>query len=159
MSVVMTQAPPASRAAWRSIVFPILAGLFALVGGRLLLGLVADTDGLFAAAGHMLARVAHNGFVLYVGSMLLVAVVTVHLDKGFFNANGGWELPAMVIAGALAIDFGGMGKYTLDHLIGPTVFTAGSVRLYLIAGAVVLALLTLAARRKAPQQTAKPSST
>jgi len=53
---------------------------FVLVGGLLLIGLVADTDGLFAAAGHMLARVAHNGFVLYVGSMLLVAVVTAVLN-------------------------------------------------------------------------------
>jgi len=53
---------------------------FVLVGGLLVIGLVADTDGLFAAAGHALARVAHNGVVLYVGSMLLVAAVTAVLN-------------------------------------------------------------------------------
>ena len=43
MSAVVTQAPPASRAAVRNIVFPILAGLFALGGWFFLEGL---TEGL-----------------------------------------------------------------------------------------------------------------
>ena len=53
---------------------------FVLVAGLLLIGLVADADGLFAAAGHALARIARNGLVLYAGSMLLVAVVTAVLN-------------------------------------------------------------------------------
>ncbi len=53
---------------------------FVLVAGLLLIGLVADADGLFAAAGHALARLARNGVVLYAGSMLLVAVVTAVLN-------------------------------------------------------------------------------
>jgi len=53
---------------------------FVLVAGLLLIGLVADADGLFAAAGHALARIARNGVVLYAGSMLLVAVVTAVLN-------------------------------------------------------------------------------
>jgi arsenical pump membrane protein len=53
---------------------------FVLVAGLLLIGLVADADGLFAAAGHTLARAARNGVVLYAGSMLLVAVVTAVLN-------------------------------------------------------------------------------
>jgi len=53
---------------------------FVLVAGLLLIGLVADADGLFAAAGHALARTARNGVVLYAGSMLLVAAVTAVLN-------------------------------------------------------------------------------
>jgi arsenical pump membrane protein len=43
-------------------------------------GLVADEDGLFAAAGHLLARVARNGVVLYLGAVALVVVVTTFLN-------------------------------------------------------------------------------
>ena len=44
------------------------------------MGLGADQDGLFAAAGHTLARVASNGVVLYVGSVVTVATVTTLLN-------------------------------------------------------------------------------
>jgi len=53
---------------------------FVLVSGLLLIGLVANQDGLFAAAGHLLARVARNGIALYVGAVLLVATVTTVLN-------------------------------------------------------------------------------
>ncbi len=53
---------------------------FVLVSGLLLVGLVADEDGLFAAAGHVLARVARNGVALYAGAVLLIATVTTVLN-------------------------------------------------------------------------------
>jgi arsenical pump membrane protein len=53
---------------------------FVLVGGLLLIGFVAGADGLFSAAGQWLARLAQNGTVLFVGAMLLVAVVTAVLN-------------------------------------------------------------------------------
>lgn len=53
---------------------------FVLVSGLLLIGLVADEDGLFAAAGHVLARLARNGLALYGGAVLLVATVTALLN-------------------------------------------------------------------------------
>lgn len=49
---------------------------FVLVTGLLLIGLVADEDGLFAFVGHRLASIAANGFVLFGGVVLLVGVVT-----------------------------------------------------------------------------------
>jgi arsenical pump membrane protein len=49
---------------------------FVLVAGLLLVGLVADEGGLFAAAGHALARVSDNGVILFVGAVGLVASVT-----------------------------------------------------------------------------------
>ena len=53
---------------------------FVLVAGLLLIGLVADDDGLFAAAGHQLARTARNGGVLFVGASVMVGVVTALLN-------------------------------------------------------------------------------
>jgi arsenical pump membrane protein len=53
---------------------------FVLVAGLLLVGLVADGDGLFAAGGHALARIAPNGVLLYLGTVLLVLGVTTLLN-------------------------------------------------------------------------------
>lgn len=49
---------------------------FVLVTGLLLVGLVADEDGLFAASGNRLARVSTNGVVLFLGATVLIGVVT-----------------------------------------------------------------------------------
>jgi arsenical pump membrane protein len=53
---------------------------FVLVTGLLLIGLVADDDGLFAAAGHQLARLARGGMVLFLGATAMVGVVTAVLN-------------------------------------------------------------------------------
>lgn len=53
---------------------------FILVAGLLLIGLVADEDGLFAAAGHRLAALAPNGFALFAGAALTIAIVTALLN-------------------------------------------------------------------------------
>ena len=124
------------------IFYAVAAGLGEFIGGLLL------------AAGYL----GGLGPALVI-TVMLVAIVTVHLHKGFYASQGGWELPAMVIAGALAIDFGGAGRYTLDRIAGPDIFTFGNIRVYLIVGALIVALLTLASRRRSPEQTAKPSST
>ena len=53
---------------------------FVLVAGLLLVGLVAHEDGLFAAAGHALARVCGRGVVLYAAGCVLVVAVTTLLN-------------------------------------------------------------------------------
>jgi arsenical pump membrane protein len=53
---------------------------FVLVAGLLLVGLVADQDGLFSAAGRRLADAAPNGVALFAGATLLVAGVTALLN-------------------------------------------------------------------------------
>jgi arsenical pump membrane protein len=55
---------------------------FVLVSGLLLIGLAADDDGLFAAVGYRLARLAPDGVVLYAGAAVLVAAVTALLNLG-----------------------------------------------------------------------------
>ncbi len=51
-----------------------------LVAGLLLIGLVADDDGLFEAAGQRLAAVARSGAVLFAGAVVLVSAVTATLN-------------------------------------------------------------------------------
>jgi len=53
---------------------------FVLVAGLLLIGLVAEEDQLFSAAGHRLARLATRGPVLFAGAVVLVAGVTAILN-------------------------------------------------------------------------------
>jgi arsenical pump membrane protein len=53
---------------------------FVLVAGLLLVGLVADDDGLFEAAGSGLARLAPSGLVLFVGATVLISLVTATLN-------------------------------------------------------------------------------
>jgi arsenical pump membrane protein len=53
---------------------------FVLVAGLLLIGLVADGDGLFAAAGARLAAATGSGVLLFAGSVLLVSIVTAILN-------------------------------------------------------------------------------
>jgi len=53
---------------------------FVLVAGLLLIGLVADDDGLFAAAGARLAAATESGRLLFAGSVLLVGIVTATLN-------------------------------------------------------------------------------
>ena len=53
---------------------------FVLVAGLLLVGLVADGDGLFAAAGYQLAGTARSGGVLFGGAVVLAGVVTAALN-------------------------------------------------------------------------------
>jgi arsenical pump membrane protein len=53
---------------------------FVLVSGLLLIGMVADGDGLFAAAGREVARLARNAAALFVGAVVLVGLVTATLN-------------------------------------------------------------------------------
>jgi Na+/H+ antiporter NhaD/arsenite permease-like protein len=48
--------------------------------GRCSSGLVADDDGLFAAAGHQLARLARSGNVLFLGATAMIGGVTAVLN-------------------------------------------------------------------------------
>lgn len=53
---------------------------FVLVPGLLLIGLVADDDGLFAAAGDRLVRSLRNGRLLFVGAAAMIGLVTALLN-------------------------------------------------------------------------------
>jgi putative oxidoreductase len=45
------------------------------------------------------------------------AAVFVHIPKGIFVAQGGWELVGVIAAGMIAIAATGPGRYSIDHLV------------------------------------------
>lgn len=75
LCAAVAASPSEARAAAAQVWTP-----FVLVAGLLLIGLVADDDGLFAAVGHQLARTARSGAVIFVGAVAMVGVVTAFLN-------------------------------------------------------------------------------
>jgi putative oxidoreductase len=49
---------------------------------------------------------------------MATAVKTVHLEKGPWNAEGGWEYHAVLVAALAAITEAGPGPASLDHKLG-----------------------------------------
>lgn len=93
------------------------------------------------------------GSALIVGVMI-VAILTVHIPKGFDNNNGGYEYPLANIAGAFALAASGYGAFSLDAVAPVTALSAPNVAWIVFAVVIVGSLLSLVARR-AP----KPAAT
>ena len=118
--------------------------LFAFVSGA------AETVGALLTAFGWLNPV---GPALIV-AVMIVAIVTVHIPKGFANAAGGYEYNLAVIAGAFALAGAGYGAYSLDATMPFAVLGAPNAAWIIFAAAIVGALLSLVGRR-AP----KPAAT
>jgi putative oxidoreductase len=91
------------------------------------------------------------------GSML-VAIVTVHLAKGFWNGKGGYEFNLALLASAIALALTGPGTYSLDQALRirlPEPLTVLVVAVALIIGVAV----TLATRSPQPTAETKPQTT
>jgi putative oxidoreductase len=116
-------------------VFAFFAGL-GETGGGLLTAL-----GLFGALGPAT-----------IVMIMLVAIFSVHLHKGFFITNGGWELNSAYIAGAVAIAYVGSGAYSIDSALGMTFLNSTQSASILMGAAIVLAVVNLLVRRPATQQ-------
>ena len=80
--------------------FALLAGLGEFAGGLLL------ALGFLSPAGPLM-----------VAGAMVVAIVTVHLKKGFFNSKGGYEFPLLIGAGSVALSITGPGLYSLDSAL------------------------------------------
>lgn len=117
--------------------FAVMSGLGEFVGGLLV------TIGWLGPIGPAL-----------VIAVMVIAIVTVHWNNGFFNASNGTELPLMNIAGSLALTFGGFGMYSVDAIAPVDVLAAPTVEWLVIIIAVIGALLSIVGR-KAPAPAAK----
>jgi len=62
------------------------------------------------------------------------AIRSVHLDKGPWISDGGWEYPAVIVAGVFAITDVGPGDLSLDHALGTERTGAGWALAQLAAG-------------------------
>ena len=80
--------------------------------------------------------------VALVVSVMLVAVVTVHLGKGFFAQNGGYEYPIVLAVAALSVAFTGPGSLSIDALVGlqlsGALWGAGALLAGLVGGGTAL---------------------
>ncbi|HYL26973.1 MAG TPA: DoxX family protein [Candidatus Nitrosotalea sp.] len=80
--------------------------------------------------------------------VMLVAIGSVHYNKGYFASGGGWELPAANIALAIAVAFAGNGAYSLDTALGWSFLTDQTQIWYALGAAVIVAALNLLVRRR-----------
>lgn len=104
--------------------------LFAIMAGLCELG-----GGLMVAAGFLTPVGA--GLII---SAMLVAVMTAHAGKGFFNTGGGSELPLILAGAALAIAFIGPGRMSLDSALDLQTWGAAAGPIALAIGAVGCAI-------------------
>ena len=113
--------------------------------------LFALMAGLGEAGGGLLTLLGLGGALgpVLIVLVMLVAIGAVHIQKGFFAANGGYELPLTNVAVALAIAFGGNGPYSLDAALHLNFLTDPVQIWYALGAAVVVAGLNLVARRRA----------
>ena len=116
----------------------------------LLAGLGEASGGLLLALGAATPLAA----AIIVGVMV-TAIVSVHLEKGFFNHNGGYELPLLLAVTSLGVVLTGPGRASVDGRLGHTYAGPAWALVSLIVG-VLGATSQLATRHSAPA--AQPSS-
>ncbi len=87
---------------------------------------------------------------------LVVVTIAVHVPKGFWTGNGGWEFPVPLAAGAFAVALVGNGLYSLDGILGLT-YHDTLVGLWWIAMAVGVVLVLLLRAMFAPKTATKPA--
>jgi putative oxidoreductase len=162
----------------------VVGGLFAAHGAQKLFGSfgghgIAGTGQFFEALGlrpgERHARVAGlsefgGGLLLVLGlltplgaaaiiGVMVVAVLTVHLPKGWQNTEGGYEYNAVLAAVAFAVAAAGPGGWSLDNAIGLDSGGEGWGLLALAAGILGGMGALISARGGAREAPAQPAAT
>jgi arsenical pump membrane protein len=150
---------------------------FVLVAGLLLVGLVAEGDGLFSAAGWRIARLAPNGVSLFAGAAVLVALVTsvlnldtsvvfltpvlVHAARSRGHGEGPWLYGCLLLSNAGSLLLPGSNLTNLivvghSHVSGGAFF-ARMAPAWLAAVVVTALVVAVAERRSLRTGTGEPS--
>ncbi|MDS4013819.1 MAG: DoxX family protein [Candidatus Accumulibacter sp.] len=109
--------------------------LFGLFGGYGLEGTGQWMESIGLAPGYLMALLAGSaeffgGLALLLGLLvrpsalvlaftMAVAIATVHLEKGLFMANDGYEFGLALLAISVGLVFSGAGRLSLDRALGP----------------------------------------
>jgi putative oxidoreductase len=96
------------------------------------------------------------GSLAVIGAMV-VAIATVHLNKGFWIAKGGYEFNLAIIGGAATIAVAGPGAYSLDNALG--IHLPEPVSLIIGTIALIIGVTGTLASRKQAKPAIKPEST
>jgi putative oxidoreductase len=90
-------------------------------------------------------------------AVMLVAVETVHRPKGYFNANGGYEMNTMFVLTALLLANEGYGSYSIDEMLGLRAKMRPMHAWMAMLGGIAGALLILSQRTTEEQPQQAPS--
>ena len=107
--------------------------LFGAFGGYGLEGTGQFFESIGLSPGYLMALLAGGaeflgGLALILGLLvrpsalvlaftMLIAIVTVHLDKGLFMANNGYEFGLALLAISVALVFSGAGRFSFDRTL------------------------------------------
>jgi putative oxidoreductase len=119
----------------------IAAGVSETAGGALLIAGAATP----AAASSL------------IGTMI-TAIRKVHQDKGVWNAEGGWEYNAVLIAGLVALIDAGPGEFSVDSALGREQWGPAWALAGLAVGAVASSAAIALGRRAPTRDDASGSS-
>jgi putative oxidoreductase len=143
--------------------------LFGIFGGHGLTGTAGFLESIGFRPGKPLALLAGvaelcGGLALALGlftpfaaavviATMIVAVLSVHFEKGFFSQNGGYELALVLALSALGVAFAGPGPVSLDAALGLSLSGNGwgivALALGVMGAAPPMLARALAARRRA----------
>lgn len=162
------------------LIVRIVVGLgFAAHGAQKLFGAfggygLAGTGGFFESIGFRPGRAfaAAAGFSEFAGGLLIAlglfgpigpmlvfavmttAILSVHLPKGFFITDGGYELNLAYMGLALLFAVGGYGAYSLDAALGIASFWTPALDWGAVALGIVGGLANMAVRKAPSNQPA-----
>jgi len=121
--------------------------LFALAAG------VGDVAGGLLTATGLLGPIGPGVII----TVMVVAIVAVHLSNGFFAQQNGYELALIYAVVAFVLAVAGPGTYSLDGLLGFSRLSQPAVAWIVTGVAVVMGLAIVAVRRvaSAPVATAE----
>jgi putative oxidoreductase len=107
--------------------------LFGIFGGYGLEGTGKYMDSIGLSPGYLMALLAGlgefiGGLLLFLGLLgrmaagilmfvAIVGLISVHIDKGFFISNGGFEYILMLFIAAMTVLIEGSGMLSIDKLI------------------------------------------
>jgi putative oxidoreductase len=93
---------------------------------------------------------------------VMVGTLPVHLPKGLWNSNGGYELPLVFAAAAVAMAFAGPGRISIDAALGWSTSGAamGSAAAAFggLTGAVMIAVRSGRAEQKQEQEQSRSAA-
>jgi putative oxidoreductase len=117
--------------------FASLAGTAEFVGGLLI------ALGLFGPVGPALMI-----------SVMIVALVSVHLSHGLFAATNGIEVPLLYAAAGVALALAGPGSYSMDSALGISAIWTHAFQAAVLVAGVMGGAANLAIRRLEPAHVA-----
>lgn len=117
----------------------------------------ADTMGMAAAYNELVGgTLIASGFLGTLGPSaltvnMIIAMLTVHKDNGFFAADNGVEVPLLYAAAALAFAAGGYGDCSVDRLFGIDRFLGKRRWFYLGMATAIGTAIAILNQRTPPQ--------